>query len=202
MKYKFKLGDRVKWMDQLATVIAIDTADDIIPYGIWLDNRTPFTHQLSDVCGGFVKFWSKGPDAKQRLKESKGYWVSERLLKPADDMRIVIETDGKRVTASYYNNDNLMTKGIARCHPDDEFNFFTGAKIALIRAEEMQVLSNGRYVYVGENTIQWTRGAIYEFINGITLDNKEDKYPSAAPITLAEANDSTSFFSQNFVKLV
>lgn len=202
MKYKFKFGDRVRYKDQLGTVIAIDLDDDNVPYGIWFDNRTGFTHDLFNAFNDQVEFWPKGPNEKQRLKECKGYWVTEDSLALADDRRIVIETDGKRVTANYYNNDKLLAKSVARCHPEDKFDFFTGAEIAFRRLADMQIPANGRYVYVGEDDYRFTRGKIYVFTNGVALDNNKEQYPQDSSITLFEANDKTSFFCKNFVKLV
>lgn len=202
MKYKFKLGDRVKWDNRFATVIAIDLADGDIPYGIWLDERTFFTHQLISVYEDMIKFWDKGPNKEQRLKESKGYWVTEDSLSPAETNYMIIKADGKTVTATYYKDGNIVAKSIARCHPDDEFDFFTGAEIAMHRVKDTQPLVNGSYVYIGENNEKWTRGKVYVFTNGTTINDNNEKFPLYTPVVLSEAQDETSFFYQNFVKVV
>lgn len=48
-----------------------------------------------------------------------------------EDIKIKIAVEGNRVWAKM--DDEV---GIARCHPDDEFNIFVGAKLALARLEE------------------------------------------------------------------
>lgn len=59
------------------------------------------------------------------------FWWSEEMLEEVDEMRINIETDGTIVTAQ------LGYKiGVAKCAPEDEFDIFTGAKLALERLEK------------------------------------------------------------------
>ena len=58
------------------------------------------------------------------------------MLEEVDEMKetgIVIDiiTDGKETRERY--GDKV---GVARCHPDDKFDIFTGAKLALERLEE------------------------------------------------------------------
>ena len=47
--------------------------------------------------------------------------------------RVVINVDGNKVIAHCGDK-----KGVARCHPDDDFDFYTGAKLALERLEESE----------------------------------------------------------------
>lgn len=47
--------------------------------------------------------------------------------------KIVITTDGKTTTATHYDGKRVIRKEIARCNPDDKFDFLTGAEIAFDR---------------------------------------------------------------------
>lgn len=47
--------------------------------------------------------------------------------------RVVIDVDGNKVVARCGDKE-----GFARCHPDDDFDFYIGAKIALERLEEAE----------------------------------------------------------------
>lgn len=62
------------------------------------------------------------------------FWWSEEMLEEADGMgnvKIKIAVDGNKVTAKMGKE-----TGIAKCSPDDEFDIFVGAKLALERLEE------------------------------------------------------------------
>ena len=67
---------------------------------------------------------------KYKLKEDFGhyYWTDE-MLEDAEGINIIV--DGDKVIAEKGNN-----VGIAKCSPEDEFDIFTGARIALDRLEE------------------------------------------------------------------
>ena len=51
------------------------------------------------------------------------------------DKRVIIDADGSEVIAV-----DLETgkRGVARCHPDDAFDFYIGAKLALERLKEAE----------------------------------------------------------------
>ena len=51
---------------------------------------------------------------------------------------IHISSDGKTTTARFYVNGKLVRKAEANCHPDDRFNFKTGAEVAFDRLFEKQ----------------------------------------------------------------
>lgn len=50
-----------------------------------------------------------------------------------EEEKIVITHKGKKTIAKYYINGKVMEKGLARCCPEDTFDFATGAKIAFDR---------------------------------------------------------------------
>lgn len=47
--------------------------------------------------------------------------------------KIVVTRDGIRVTASWYEGGKKVAAGVAKCSPEDTFDFATGARIALDR---------------------------------------------------------------------
>lgn len=67
---------------------------------------------------------------KYKLKEDAGRfnWTDE-MLEDAEDITILVR--GNEVIAKKGN-----TVGIAKCSPEDEFDIFTGAKLAIDRLEE------------------------------------------------------------------
>ena len=56
------------------------------------------------------------------------------LYKPAPNYKAVITSDGKTTTARYYENEKKVSEAKSVCHEEDEFDFNTGAVIALTRA--------------------------------------------------------------------
>lgn len=68
-------------------------------------------------------------------KDEMQYVFSPEWLEPVivGKERIVIRHDGKTVTAMLYNGKEKLKEGKAKCHPDDPFDFVTGAKLALDR---------------------------------------------------------------------
>ena len=57
------------------------------------------------------------------------------MLKPAntDKYELHIMSDGKKTTAVYKKNGELVSRSEANLYPDDDFNFKTGAQIAFDR---------------------------------------------------------------------
>jgi hypothetical protein len=56
--------------------------------------------------------------------------VAERKF---DEEKIVITRKGNKTIANYYLNGEAIQAGLARCCPEDEFDFETGAKLAVFR---------------------------------------------------------------------
>lgn len=63
-------------------------------------------------------------------------WYTFEAVPSETDMKIVITTDGKKTTATLFEGETIVKKAIARCHPKDEFDFETGAKISFERLAE------------------------------------------------------------------
>lgn len=59
--------------------------------------------------------------------------VAERKF---DEEKIVITRKGNKTIAKYYLNGEVMEEGLARCCPEDEFDFETGANLAVFRMFE------------------------------------------------------------------
>lgn len=86
-------------------------------------------------------------------------------LVPPSEHRIEILVEGNKVIAK-----NLISGkvGIAKCSPEDTFDFLTGATLALERLMEKESLYTGKVVCVEEHKPGkcTTKGRIYEIVNG------------------------------------
>ena len=91
----------------------------------------------------------------------------------SSDKKIIITTDGKTTKARFYDGKKLIKEAIARCHPDDEFDFETGVRIAFDRlvGEKKPKFYSGKIVCVKSSACWYTVGKIYEVVNGVLTDN-------------------------------
>ena len=84
--------------------------------------------------------------------------------------KVIIYTKGNQVIAK---NATTKQEAIAKCHPDDEFDFSIGARLAFDRLMGVEKLIkeepkyyNGKIVCVESVTWETTKGKIYDVIDG------------------------------------
>jgi hypothetical protein len=117
---KYKVGDRVRVRRDLVVGRIYGGLDCLQPH--------------KKECGKI--FTIMDSEEHDYHLNGSGYWWSEEMLEEVDEMgktvmRIEIISDGKNVRAI------LGQKvAIAKCSPEDEFDLFIGAKLALERLEE------------------------------------------------------------------
>lgn len=75
-------------------------------------------------------FFDKGSIFGKSLVPVVQYEKPEILWR---EPKIVVCRDGNRVTASLYENGKKIDAGVAKCSPEDTFDFATGARIAFDR---------------------------------------------------------------------
>lgn len=206
MKEKFHLGDRVKHENfGEGTIVAIDE-DTILPYAVWFDKQSYLTHDLSLLEGSGLSFniWKNCPSYEQREKERKGFLCSKSTLSKSKNKnkKIIIYQNGTETILNYYENNQKKKTVKARCHPDDEYDFLIGAKVAFERFENNDKPINGQYVYIGEINDCFTKGKIYMFKDGCTKDNNNSMYPGSGPVVEANVQDPNSSFNKKFLKIV
>lgn len=78
-------------------------------------------------------------EAKEKVASSHSLWADEMFEEDKKEMNnndsIRILVSGNQVIAIHMET---CKRGVARCHPDDDFDFYTGAKLALERLEEAE----------------------------------------------------------------
>ena len=142
MKRKFKIGDRVKCVGRQAGCVVGDTCKIInidgthMPYLVELDTERSNYHDggLSGVKG----------------KPNCCYWCYEETLELIlNHEPIIIYQNGREVVAF---DKESGKKAVAKCSPNDEFDFMTGAKLAFERLVEPTTVDRtakvGEYVKV------------------------------------------------------
>lgn len=122
-KFKFNVGDRVRILD--GSKIEGYTAG-------WIKEMKPFVGRTAEIRRRTV--FDGKPAYKIRELGVTGldvcYSFDERGLKKAIRRPIVISADGNTVTAV---DKETGEKGIAKCSPDDKYDFRVGALIAVNR---------------------------------------------------------------------
>lgn len=118
---KFKVGDRVRVLD----------GSKIRDYsGGWVYDMYDRIGEVHTICGVGYKTSTAN---NYYLKDGGGYIYDERGLELVANNKIVITTDGRTTLARLYDGNNVIKSAEAKCSPDDEFDFLTGAKIAFER---------------------------------------------------------------------
>ena len=133
-------------------------------------------------------------------KMDKWCWTENWIAGLARENKIVITSDGEKTLARLYDGNKIIKTATAKCSPDDNFDFETGATIAFDRLfdkheKEESKYFNGKAVCVKEYP-GFTVGRIYEFVNGQCLDDQKTLRP-----TCDKCKD-LSWFNGVFIPLV
>lgn len=138
---KFKVGDkvRIRQWDDMEKEFGTDAYGNI-------NCSASFSNRMRQLCGKKAtishigKFFSQNVSLTD-FEDCKGidtnWYYSTDMLEPVeDDTEIVISKRGKEVKAVFKVNGRIVKESVAKCHPDDRFNFKTGAEIAFSRLFE------------------------------------------------------------------
>lgn len=148
---KFKVGDKV----------VIKDGSNIKHYeGGWIKDMAEYIGRTCTIS--FVADRENG-DYAYRMKEIDYTW-DERGLAPAED-KIIISKEGNKVTAKC----NGLT-GIARCNPEDVFEFKTGAILAIER-----LFADMDKIKEGDSVVVTNTGCTYSTYTSWVVDNIKDK---------------------------
>lgn len=135
-------------------------------------------------------------------EDNVGYgwcWTENCIAGLACENKIVITSNGAETLARLYDGNKVIKTATAKCSPDDNFSFETGAKIAFERlidyAEKEPKYFNGKVVCVNKYA-GFTVGKIYKFVNGQCFDDKKTLRPTGFKCKYL------SFFGSTFIPLV
>lgn len=172
----FKVGDRVKvreWKD-MKKEFGTDCFGSI-------KCEYYFATGMKKYCGKefIVEFVGNN---SYTLKNANCWDFTDDMLYSAkSENKILITVDGDKTLARLYENNKIIKTAEARCYPEDEFDFETGAKLAFERLFEIvdkarEPKYNAKIVPIEEigffSQMPLTIGKIYEVVDGIiTYDN-------------------------------
>lgn len=137
---KFKVGDKV---------IGNDLADEY--YAV---TRKGYKGIVTDVLNN------------GKIKVNQYTVLEECFDLFEEEEKIVITRKGKKTIAKYYINGKVMEKGLARCCPEDTFDFETGTWLAVFRMFE--AMKNSAFDWnsfiKGDIFVEVTRETIADFL--------------------------------------
>lgn len=195
---KYKVGDKVRvrtWKD-MAKEYGIDefTGSIRVPHS--------FTHTMKKYCGKIMTIKNVFYDFYLLEEADEPWCFSEEMLESVSTPT----TPSLTQTLIVYRKDNVVVahdketkkEGVAYCAPEDTFDFYTGAAIAIARLmgiveparrpESKQTYYNGEIVCI-EARGPFTVGKVYKVKDGKFLDDDGEVHgkPYAYP-TLEELN--------------
>ena len=133
--------------------------------------------------------------------ERSCFVFTEKELAPVDNHKIVITTDGNKTLARLYEGNYVIKSAVAKCSPEDEFVFETGAKLAFDRlmSEDKSKYYNGKVVCVETPYPNaFTVGKIYTVSDGVLRYDDGD----IACVDKTSFEDIQKCFTSKFVELV
>lgn len=156
----FKIGDKVRVIKNYDDA---EIGDEGVIKALPMNNGASKEGRFGECYSVEFPSWEKrGHSCNRIVPSGKGQWVLPKcleLIKPKSE-KIVITHDGKTTLARLYENNKVVKSAEAKCSPDDEFNFETGAKRAFERLTEEKkeapkfdksMLTNGRFGYISDN---------------------------------------------------
>lgn len=120
MKFKYKVGEKVRVLD--------GSEADHYAAG-WID---PMNRYVGKTLVVMRQESDKGLPV-YKLVDGGGWSYDEKYLAPADSDRIVVYIDKKDPRKVVAKDVSTGKTRVAKCSPEDTFDFYTGAKLAMER---------------------------------------------------------------------
>lgn len=169
---KFKVGDRVKIVDKKYTSCKVGDIGTI--KGIRFDSSgwLPYALELDyDIECGFHS-------CDGYTKANRGQWVNDgniELIEP--EFKLVVISRGDKTKAKLYRGESLEKKVEVNCYHKDEYSekatvdavvkkIFSEDENEDEKENEANKPYNGKAVWTSDNESVYTKGKIYEFVDG------------------------------------
>lgn len=168
---KFKVGDRVRIVDKKYTSCKVGDIGTI--KGIRFDSSgwLPYALELDyDIECGFHS-------CDGYTKANRGQWVNDgniELIEP--EFKLVVISRGDKTKAKLYRGESLEKKVEVNCYHKDEYSEKAAVDAVVEKIFEKKVdWFNGKVVCVAYSGDGFTKGKIYECIEGELISDSGDK---------------------------
>lgn len=158
MNFKYKVGEKV---------VVLDGSEAPRYTAGWSDSMNPYVGKTSEV-----KYQESGYGTPAyRLVDGGGFIYDEKYLAPAaynPSDRIVVYIDKKDPSKVIAKDVSTGKTGVAKCSPEDTFDFYTGAKLAMNRllgVEEKMEEKMEQKIEIGD-TVEFISCAVSIFYPG------------------------------------
>ena len=152
MKFKYKVGEKVRVLD--------GSEADHYAAG-WVVSMNPYVGKTLEVMCQEANFGSP----VYKLVGGGCWHYDERYLAPAKSNRIVIYTDKKDPSKVIAKDISTGKTGVAKCSPEDTFDFYTGAKLAMERLLGVEKMGTEEKIEIGD-TVEFISCAVSIFYPG------------------------------------
>lgn len=193
---KFKVGDRVKYLGyitslkgKIGTVVCLK--DDYYDAGVAFDDSMPSLHDLDGQC-----------------KSQHGWYCHDFELKLVDEHRfnVIITSIGDITTAKLLHGKKLEKEVSVKRYHKDEYSEKEAVEEACKKLfsedkpekEPEPKGINCKAVYISASECGFTRGKIYDFVDGRCIDDTGWARPISQPI-ISPCNRG---FSERFLIIV
>ena len=155
MKFKYKVGEKVRVLD--GSEAPYYTAGWINPMNSYVGKTLVVMTQESI---------RESPTYK--LVDGGGWSYDEKYLAPVSSDRIAIYTDKKDPSKVIAKDISTGKTGVAKCSPEDIFDFYTGAKLAMERLLGVEEMGTEEEIEIGDTVefISCQVGAFYPGYGG------------------------------------
>lgn len=161
------VGDRVVSTDGVGNMSKIGVYGTIRH----IDSDNSFLVEFDEPIGGH--------NGSRVLQTSNGWWCgcyNTKLINSANYPVITIQTDGKTTTATLREGHKVLNTAKAICCEEDEFDYLTGAKLALERVmgkeEEQEELKKPKKFEIGMRVKDSRYGFDWGYVTHIRENNK------------------------------
>lgn len=162
---KYKIGDRVKFIGGSSTIPYEET-------GV-VKGFVPHSSNIAIELDHEVSFH----DCYGMTRPKRGWWVnpgSIELIKPAEhEFKLIIVSKGDTTTAKLLHGKTIEKEATVTRYHEDEYNGKVAVEAVvkkLFGEEEKEKNTdkpyNGKAVWIAENEGVYTKGKIYEFVDG------------------------------------
>lgn len=178
---KYKVGDKVRVRKDLKLGQKYYMADKKVCNGV--------VNAMEGLKGQVVTISGITPGGQYHVKECPygklwAYCWTDEMFEPVAETcvkKIVITADGMKTIARLYEGNKVVKTAMAKCSPEDTFDFATGARLAFERLRESEETErakpqlkyySGKVVCTYRGTDDgYTVGKIYEFVDGTVADD-------------------------------
>lgn len=198
---KYRVGDKVRirsW-ESMAKEFGYDAWGDI-------KIRHGFTEPMKKYCGKIVTIAKSPFSNSYYIEEDEHRWVFvDEMFEPVSYTIIIYRKDNEVIALD--KTTGKMNKAI--CSPEDTFDFYTGASLAITRlindepvpvSKKVKKYYNGEIVCVSAQASNLTRGKIYKVKNGQFRDDHGNIHGCTYPYI--NFNDLNSQHISEFVEVV